>query len=188
MPFCANCGTQGEGKFCPKCGNPIGAAASASAAGGYSAVPPSSSAGGYTPPPPPPGSAYMPPPPPGAGYVPPPPVYGQPLSAPGLAANVASMLCYIVPVVCPIIFLVVDPYKTDRTIRFNAYQSIFLTVAFVAISIVVEVVVGAMWRLYFLYSLLRLLELAAIAFCAFKAFQNEKLLLPVIGPLADKQA
>ncbi len=26
MAFCANCGAQGEGRFCPKCGSPLGAA------------------------------------------------------------------------------------------------------------------------------------------------------------------
>src|ERR1017187_3791809 len=27
MPFCASCGTQAEGTFCPKCGAPVGAGA-----------------------------------------------------------------------------------------------------------------------------------------------------------------
>ena len=104
MPFCPSCGTSADGKFCPKCGTAIGAA----------------------PPPPPPG--YAPPPPgyqqPGyqqPGYPPPP----QAFNASGLSSNIAAMLCYIVPVVCPIIFLVVDPYKSDRKVRFDAFQSLF---------------------------------------------------------------
>lgn len=98
------------------------------------------------------------------------------------------MLCYIVPVICPIIFLVVEPYKTDRKIRFDAFQSIFLTVVFIAASIVLSIVVGFSYHLWFLYSILRLAELAVVILMAFKAFQGEKFVLPVIGPLADKQA
>lgn len=34
MPFCASCGSQVEGRFCAKCGTPVGVAASAAAPGG----------------------------------------------------------------------------------------------------------------------------------------------------------
>jgi len=33
MPFCASCGTQVDGKFCPKCGAPVGTAAPAAGTG-----------------------------------------------------------------------------------------------------------------------------------------------------------
>lgn len=34
MPYCANCGTEVEGRFCAKCGTPVGAAAPPGAATG----------------------------------------------------------------------------------------------------------------------------------------------------------
>jgi len=40
MPFCAVCGTQVEGKFCPKCGAVVGAAAGAAPPPGAGAPPP----------------------------------------------------------------------------------------------------------------------------------------------------
>ena len=40
MPFCASCGSQVEGRFCPKCGTPVGGAAPPTAPGGAAAAPP----------------------------------------------------------------------------------------------------------------------------------------------------
>jgi uncharacterized membrane protein len=165
MPFCASCGSSVEGKFCPKCGAAVaGAAAPPPPGGGYSA-------GGYAPPPPPP-----------------PP---QTINAAGIPSNIAALLCYIIPVICPIIFLVVEPYKSDRKVRFDAFQSIFLSVAFFVANIAWGIIIAATWRftsLFFLGSLLHLAELAIMIFMAFKAYQNEKFVLPIIGPLAEKQA
>jgi len=112
----------------------------------------------------------------------------QQISAPGLSSNIASLLCYLIPIVCPIIFLVVDPYKSDRKIRFDAFQSIFLWIAFVALRIVLGIVIGISYHLVFLYSILSLAELALTILLAIKAYQGAKFVLPVIGPLAEKQA
>jgi uncharacterized membrane protein len=171
MPFCPSCGTSADGRFCPKCGTAIGVAP-----------------GG--------GAAYnAPPPPPPPGYAPPPPGYQQsyqappqPLSAPGIASNIASMLCYIIPVICPIVFLVVEPYKSDRKVRFDAFQSIFLWIGFIALRLAFGIVVSMSYHLWFLFSLLGLAEFAISVLLAIKAFQGEKFVLPVIGPIAEKQA
>ncbi len=123
-----------------------------------------------------------------SGYVPPtaPPTT---LSAAGIPANIASALCYIVQIVCPIIFLVVDPYKADRKIRFDAFQSIFLTVFYIALQIVIGILTAGSWELgYQIGRLTHLAEVILIVYLAIKAFQNEKVILPVLGPLADKQA
>jgi uncharacterized membrane protein len=98
------------------------------------------------------------------------------------------MLCYIIPVVCSIIFLVVEPYKSDRKVRFDAFQSIFLCIAFIALRIAIGIVVGMSYHLYFLYSVLGLAELVVFVLLAIKAYQGEKFVVPVIGPIAEKQA
>lgn len=111
------------------------------------------------------------------------------LTAAGLPMHIASALCYIIPVICPIIFLVVDPYKRNSKVRFDAIQSLLLTVALVVINEVIAIALGGQidfgWTVY---KLLRLAEFILIVFLAFKAFQNEKVVLPGIGPLAAKQA
>lgn len=98
------------------------------------------------------------------------------------------MLCYIIAVICPIVFLVVEPYKSDRKIRFDAFQSLFLTGLFIVANIVLGIVVGFSYHLWFLYRILELAELGIVILMAFKSFQGEKFVLPIIGPIAEKQA
>ncbi|HEX4603687.1 MAG TPA: zinc-ribbon domain-containing protein, partial [Candidatus Angelobacter sp.] len=90
-----------------------------------------------------------------------------PVSAPagtstGLTNNVAGMLCYILGIITGIIFLVMDPYKNNRFVRFHAFQSIFFWVAcfgfwmiwsFVFVSMLFTPGLG-MWGLISLVSLL----------------------------------
>src|SRR5690349_23274004 len=109
MPFCATCGAAVEGRFCAKCGSPVATGA------------------------PGPGAAAAPPPPP--GYAPPPPGYAQqpgmmapPPAAAPMADNLASTLCYALGFITGIIFLLIAPYNQNRTVRFHAFQSIFMSV------------------------------------------------------------
>ncbi len=111
-------------------------------------------------------------------------------SAPGLTNNIASALCYVVPLICGIVFLVLDPYKNDRKVRFDAFQSIFLAIALMVIGYILEIVfLQISWNAYWpVHSLFRLASLLLWIYLAVKAFQNAKTLLPVIGPIAEKQA
>ncbi|SRR5258706_2184106 len=162
MAFCPNCGSQVEGRFCAKCGSPVAAA-------------PTGQNGGTTPPPPAP----------------------TPLAAPGLDHNVACALCYVLGIVTGVLFLVLEPYKNDKTIRFHAYQSIFLWVAAVVASIAVSIIGGILGAISFIGygSITRLLSNCVwIAFfiiwlrAMYQAYKNERWVIPVIGPLAEKQA
>jgi uncharacterized membrane protein len=127
-------------------------------------------------------------------------VSGATLSAPasvsssGMATNLASALCYF-PLVA-IIFLLIEPYNKDRTIRFHAWQSIGLaiglTVLQIAISIFVRLVMVASIALGLMLGILSTLVsfagLIVFIYLAFKAYQNQRIVLPVIGPFAEKQA
>lgn len=121
----------------------------------------------------------------GAAYVPP----AAPAAASGLTENVASALCYLFGLVTGIIFLLIAPYNQNKTVRFHAFQSIFLHVAF----IVLWILLGFMGILthglgFFLYPLLGLAAIIVWLYMMYSAYNGKKVKLPVIGDLADKQA
>ena len=111
-------------------------------------------------------------------------------SSSGLTNNIASALCYVIPLIGGIVFLVLEPHKNDRKVRFDAFQSIFLAILLMVIGYIIEVVlIQVSWGLFgTIHALYRLGSLLLWLFLAFKAFQNEKIVLPGIGPLAEKQA
>ncbi len=110
-----------------------------------------------------------------------------------LQPNVAGLLSYLMGFITGILFLVLEPYKRDRFVRFHAFQSIFLSAAWLAISIALEIALsvlpGVLWRLAsLLLSLLSLAVFVLAVFLMYKAYTNVKFKLPVIGDLAEKQA
>src|SRR5579862_5985826 len=175
MAFCANCGAEVSGRFCQKCGAPVA---------GPGATPPS------PPPPPAPGvnPAGVNPP----GYQPLPP----PVAAVGLTDNAAGALCYLLGFITGILFLVLAPYNQNRNIRFHAFQSIFLNIAWVALWIVITIVLIPFRLIPFLGLFIAIVLQSVVGlggfvlwlYLMFKTYNNEKIVLPVIGPLADKQA
>ena len=119
---------------------------------------------------------------------------GAPTSAPppsgssssGMTDNVAGALAYI-PVI-GIIFLLIEPYNRNRLIRFHSFQSLFLLAAVIVLNIVLNVLASMMFSLYFLWSLIHLAELVLWLFMIFKTYSGVKVVLPIIGPIAEKQA
>jgi len=102
----------------------------------------------------------------------------------GLTENVASALCYVLGLITGILFLV-----QNRTIRFHAFQSIFLQVAAIIVWIIFFVVSSISGGFLFLISPLIWLGFFVLWLVVIiKAYQNQKLVIPVIGPLAEKQA
>lgn len=113
-----------------------------------------------------------------------------------MADNVAGTLCYVLGLITGIIFLVMEPYSKNRTIRFHAFQSIFLNVAIIALDIAFAIVfriilailgvfgllVGILWPLFGLACLILWIYLLI------STYQGKTVVLPVIGPLAQKQA
>jgi uncharacterized membrane protein len=114
----------------------------------------------------------------------------------GLEENVASALCYLAGLITGIIFLVLAPYNQNKTIRFHAFQSIFLHVAvigiyiaFIFVTIISTVISSYLGTLMgYLGLCLNLAFFATFIFLIYKAYQGEKFVLPIIGPLAEKQA
>jgi uncharacterized membrane protein len=115
----------------------------------------------------------------------------------GLQANVAGALAYLAGVITGILFLVIDPYKSDRFVRFHAFQSIFFNVAWIGLWVawtIVGVILGAVTKgLFFILQvpidlLLMVGGFGLWAFLMYTAYQGKTTRLPVIGALAAKQA
>lgn len=162
MAFCPNCGAPAEGRFCQKCGTPLGSAA---------------------PPPPPYTPLETVPSPSGA-------------TASGLADNAAGALCYLLGFISGILFLVVPPYNQNRNVRFHAFQSIFFHLSWVIAWIAVTIVTLPLNALPILGPMLSVLFHFALwaggvivwIYLMFKTYNGQKIVLPIIGPLAEKQA
>ncbi len=168
MAFCANCGAEVSGRFCQKCGAPAAAPGAGPAPG---------------------------PPPPGAQPLPPPAAPGVSPSV-GMTDNMAAALCYLFGFITGILFLVLAPYNQNREIRFHAFQSIFLNIAWVILWIVITIILIPFRLIPFLglfisivlQSVLGLGGFILWLYMMFKTYNGEKIVLPVIGPIADKQA
>jgi uncharacterized membrane protein len=115
----------------------------------------------------------------------------EPISIP---ENVAAALCYLV--VIGIIFLIVEPYNRSKTIRFHAFQALFfffaLAIVWIACGVLVMMlhlipVIGPLLGRAIL-SIVWLGGLGGWLFLMYKAYMNERFVIPVIGPLAEKQA
>jgi uncharacterized membrane protein len=165
MAFCPNCGSQVQGAFCPNCGTSMS------------------------------GAAPNPGPTPGA-YVPP---TTSTAASSGLEPHIASALCYtpfLIGLVASIIFLVAAPYNQNKFVRFSAFQSLFLHLAILILGIVLNILFAIAFAIIHLFAallfplslLLWLGILGLFLYLMYKSFNNQKVVLPVIGDLAEKQA
>ena len=150
MPYCPSCGSPVEGRFCGKCGAPVG-----------------------TP----------------VGTAAPQPPYSTAPASSGLQQNVASALCYLAGFITGIIFLVLEPYNRDKTIRFHAFHSIFLSIAWFVFWFAINLFFGIVhFGFLMLTPLIGLAWIVLWLYMMFAAYQGRKVVLPVIGPLAEQQA
>jgi len=172
MAFCANCGAAVvEGTaFCAGCGRPVGrgpqAVAVAQPAGAGAQVTTAQ----------------------------PTVVNAQPAST-GLTSNVAAALAYILGFITGIIFLVIEPYKHDRFVRFHAMQSILYSAAGIVFRIGWSILVGALvdvsgWMALVLVPVGLVISLGLFGFWIFlmyQAYSNREFRIPIIGAIAAKQ-
>ncbi len=113
----------------------------------------------------------------------------------GLTDNVAGMLAYIT-FIPAVLFLVMEPYNRNRFIRFHSFQSIFLFVATVILSVAIGMLAIMLLFIPFLGHLVIFLLRMTFSLGLFivwivlliKANQGLMYKLPIIGDIAEKQA
>ncbi len=115
----------------------------------------------------------------------------------GLAENVASALCYsMFFLLSGVLFLVLAPYNRNREIRFHAFQAVFTGIAWIALWAAASTLSVMLLPIPFLGPAISMLLQLGIGLgflflwlmLMYKAYNREHWVLPVIGPLAEKQA
>jgi uncharacterized membrane protein len=114
----------------------------------------------------------------------------------GLTMNLAAALSYALGAITGILFLVLEPYKNDRFVRFHAMQSILYCVACVILAIAWNIVWGTLasilgfWVLAVDVPLRLLVSLGIFVFwlyLMFQAYSQREYRIPWIGEIAAKQ-
>jgi uncharacterized membrane protein len=97
----------------------------------------------------------------------------------GLDENIASALTYVLGFITGIIFFLVE--KENKTVRFNAAQSIIVFLGLFIVGIVLSFIpfIG------FLVFLIWIVELILWIVLIIKSYQGEKFKLPVVGDIAE---
>jgi uncharacterized membrane protein len=93
-----------------------------------------------------------------------------------------------------IVFVLIEPFKRNRFIRFHSFQSIYLTVATFLVAIAMRIFYSVLTLIPVVGFLLAWLVLAVTLLAwvilwlvlLVKAFQGETFRLPLIGSLAEK--
>ncbi len=119
----------------------------------------------------------------------------SPSASTGLAPNLAGALAYVFGLITGVIFLVLEPYKRDRFIRFHAMQSILFCVAAIAFSIAWSILVNIMigisgWTAVALTPIGLIISLGFFVFWLFlmyQAYSQREFRIPIIGAIAAKQ-
>lgn len=169
MSFCASCGTAlaGDIRFCQSCGSPTTAVAGVSA----------SATDGP--------DAVV--------------AISSPtnLEQKTIETNLVGALTYLAGFITGIIFLVLDPYKSNSFVRFHAFQSIFFNVAWVAfwilwmiLSAVLTPLTAGVFGLIALPIML-IFSLGGFgiwAFLMYQAYQQKLFKLPIVGKFAAQHA
>lgn len=113
-----------------------------------------------------------------------------PAQQPGLSDSATCGLAYIT-FIPAIIFLATAPYNQNANVRFHSWQSIFLTIAYVAIRIGL-IILGHIPFIGLL--LIPVSLLVGLGFFVLwlivmiKAFNGQRFKIPVVGDFAEKQA
>jgi uncharacterized membrane protein len=106
-----------------------------------------------------------------------------------MSENLAGTLAYVTAIPA-IIFLVLEPYKNSRFVRFHSWQCIMLVAAMILAHIVLSFFAASFLIIVnvLLHMMVSGATVLALILLALKANQGRMPKLPVIGDLAEKQA
>lgn len=108
-----------------------------------------------------------------------------------LSDRTAIILCYIpiFGIIPAIIFLASQKYRLNVKVRFNAFQSLYLFVAWLIVSSAIPILIfsGSGWGFeHPLLGVLKILLFVCWIYLLVKAAQEQPVRLPIIGDLAAR--
>jgi uncharacterized membrane protein len=107
-------------------------------------------------------------------------------AAPAIDDNIANALCYLLLGVTGTLMLFLEPYRHNHRVRFHAFQAILLNLVIILVWLAISLLGSHLAML--LSPVFTLGTLVLWLLLIWTAWQNERIVLPVIGPLAEKQA
>ncbi len=109
----------------------------------------------------------------------------------GISPRTATMLCYIpfLGWIAAIVVLAAERFRKDRSVRFHAFQGLYLFVAWLIVHWVLSPLPFGRWgRAFRLDDLFELALVALSVFMMVKVGQGRHVSLPILGELAEKSA
>lgn len=111
---------------------------------------------------------------------------------PGLSDDAAGAIAYMIFVPANL-FLLIMPYNTNRFVRFHAWQSLFLSITGILISLLMSfaLVLFLVFEANLLLTFKRLFWLTWLVLwliCVLKALNGQRFKIPILGALAERQA
>ena len=188
MAFCTQCGTRVSDAdlFCACCGVPQRCAQAGAQAGPQAAPPPPFG-------PPPGGASFAPPSPGGAGFAPPPPFSARPRHPhkeflADWEYNRVAGLCYIpfVGWVFGIVVLAGQRFRSNRDVRFHAFQGLYIFVVWLVINWAFSPIASHSHVTSGFVDLLQIGLIGLGIFMLIKTRHGEMIRLPFLGELAEK--
>lgn len=107
----------------------------------------------------------------------------------GLSDRTAAILCYIpvFGVIPAIVFLASQKYRANQRVRFNAFQALYLFVAWLIVSSAGPAFYLSGWGMErAVFGLLKLVLFVCWIYLLVKAANREQVKLPIIGDLAAR--
>lgn len=110
-----------------------------------------------------------------------------------ISNRTASILCYIpvFGVIPAIIFLAAQKFRRNIWVRFDAFQALYLFVAWLILSSALPTLISGFpgWGLeHLLFGLIKLAVVLCWIFLLVKAAQSQQVRLPILGDLAARSA
>jgi len=99
-----------------------------------------------------------------------------------------GMSCYLAGVLFPVIYLSIEPYKSNGFLRFHSFQSIMFTITWAAVMIANDSVRFQMIEINTLLSIVSLVFFVTWIVLMIKAYRGQRVKLPIVGKLAERWA